>query len=72
MTTYTYSKARQNFSNVLDQARKKGKIFIKRKDGSLFVIKPFAKSDSPLNVAGVDVGISKKEIIEYLREIRER
>ena len=72
MTTYTYSKARQNFSNVLDQARKKGEIYIKRKDGSLFILKPFVKSGSPLDVSGVDINISKEEISEYLREIRER
>jgi hypothetical protein len=72
MTTYTYSKARQNFSAVLDQARKKGEIYIKRKDGSLFILKPFSKTGSPLDVSGVDISISKKEIIEVLREIRER
>jgi antitoxin Phd len=72
MTTYTYSKARQNFSHVLDQARKKGEIYIKRKDGSLFVLKPFSKAGSPLDVSGIDIDISKNEILEYLREIRER
>ena len=72
MTTYTYSKARQNFASVLDQARKKGEIYIKRKDGSLFILKPFTKSGSPLDVSGVDINISKEEISEYLREIRKR
>jgi hypothetical protein len=72
MTTYTYSKARQNFSNVLDQARKKGEIYIKRKDGSLFIIKPLLNSGSPLDVSGINMNISKEEIVEYLREIRER
>jgi antitoxin Phd len=72
VTTYTYSKARQNFSAVLDQARKKGEIFIKRKDGSLFILKPFAKAGSPLDVSGIDINISKNEILGYLREIRER
>jgi antitoxin Phd len=72
VTTYTYSKARQNFSDLLDQARKKGEIYIKRKDGSLFVLKPFTRSGSPLDVAGVDINITKEEIVEYLREVRER
>jgi hypothetical protein len=72
MTIYTYSKARQNFSNVLDQARKKGEIYIKRKDGSLFILKPFSNTGSPLDVNGIDINISKIEIIEYLKEIRER
>jgi hypothetical protein len=72
MTTYTYSKARQNFSDVLDQASKKGEIFIKRRDGSLFVLKPLTTTGSPLDVSSVDINISKSEIIELLREIRER
>jgi antitoxin Phd len=72
MTTYTYSKARQIFSNVLDQSRKKGEIYIKRKDGSLFIIKPLLNSGSPLDVSGINMNISKEEIVEYLREIRER
>ena len=72
MTTYTYSKARQNFSNVLDQAREKGEIYIQRKDGSLFVVKPFSKKGSPLDVPGVDIGISREEIVNVLREVRKR
>jgi len=72
MTTYTYSKARQNFSDILNQAQKKGEIFIKRKDGSLFSLKPLVKSGSPLDVTGVDVNISKEEIAEYLKVVRER
>lgn len=72
MTTFTYSKARQNFSDVLDQASKKGEIFIKRRDGSIFVIKPLTKTVSPLDVSSVEINISKSEIIELIREIRER
>ncbi|MDM7926316.1 MAG: type II toxin-antitoxin system Phd/YefM family antitoxin [bacterium] len=72
MTTFTYSKARQNFSDVLDQASKKGEIFIKRRDGSIFVIKPLTKTVSPLDVSSVDINISKREIVELIREIRER
>jgi antitoxin Phd len=72
MTTFTYSKARQNFSDVLDQAVQKGEIYIKRKDGSLFVLKPYAKTGSPLDVSSVDIKISKNEIIELLRENRVR
>jgi hypothetical protein len=72
MRVYSCSNVRQNLSGLLDQARKKGEIDIKRKDGSFFIIKPIPKAGSPLDVSGVDVNISKKEIIETLREIRER
>ena len=72
MTIYTYSQARQKFASILDQARKKGKILIRRKDGSIFEIKPLTKTESPLDVSGIDIKISKEEIINYLKEIRER
>jgi antitoxin Phd len=72
MTIYTYSQARQKFASILDQAKKKGKILIRRKDGSIFEIKPFAETESPLDVSGVDINISKSEIIDYLKEVRER
>ena len=43
MTTYTYSQARQNFSTVLNNAKKDGNVIIKRKDGSQFI------SNRPVN-----------------------
>jgi len=72
MTTYTFSEARQKFAFVLEKARSEGKVMIKRKDGSLFVIQPVPKKDSPLDVKGVDLGLSATEIIDVIREIRER
>jgi hypothetical protein len=35
-------------------------------------LKPFSKAGSPFDVSGIDINISKNEIVEYLREIRER
>ncbi|MBL7174848.1 MAG: type II toxin-antitoxin system Phd/YefM family antitoxin [Desulfobacteraceae bacterium] len=72
MTTYTFSEARQKFASVLEKARSEGKVMIKRKDGSLFVIHPVPKKDSPLDVKGVDLGLSATEIVDVIREIRER
>jgi hypothetical protein len=72
MKIYTYSNARENFSRVLDEAREKGEIYIKRKDGTTFVVKPYRMKASPLDVSGVDLNLSKDEILQYLRESRER
>lgn len=72
MTIYTYSEARQNFASVLDKARKVGEVLVKRKDGTVFIIKPITKNDSPLDVQGVDVNLSKNEIIDLLHEVRKR
>ncbi len=72
MTTYTYSEARQKLASVLDEAKADGEVLIKRKDGSLFAIKPVAPNQSPLDVAGVDTDITSEEIIDIIREIRHR
>ena len=72
MNTYTYSQARQNFASLLNKAKKEGKVLIKRKDGSVFELKPLNKSKSPLDVKGIDIEINKVEILEILKEIRIR
>jgi len=72
MTIYTYSEARQNFASVLDKAKKVGEVLIKRKDGTVFIIKPITKSDSPLDVKGVDIDLSRNEIIDMLHKMRQR
>jgi hypothetical protein len=72
MTIYTYSEARQNFASVLDKARSEGKVLIKRKDGSVYMIQPVSQKGSPLNVKSPHLNISADEIIDILREIRER
>ncbi len=41
-------------------------------DESAFVIKPATKNESPLDVEGVDLNLSRDEIIDILREVRER
>ena len=72
MRVYTYSEARQNLATLLERATKEGEVRIRRKDGQIFVIKPQARTDSPLDVEGVDLGVTTAEIIAAVRESRER
>ncbi len=72
MTVYTFTEARQKFASILDQARKEGEVIIKRKDGTSFVIKPIPKNESPLDVEGVDLSLTRDQIVEAIRETRER
>ncbi len=72
MTVYTYSQARQNFSGLLDIARRKGKVLVKRRDGQLFSIKPEKTINSPLDVKGIKTTIKTKEIVDIIRESRSR
>ena len=72
MTIYTYSEARQNFASILEQARQVGQVLVRRKDGTIFVIKPVEKNDSPFDVPGIDLNLSRDEIVDLLREVRQR
>ena len=71
MKTYTYSEARQHFAELLDEARCDGQVQIRRRDGQLFVLQPATQERSPLDVPGVDTGLSAGDSAAWLREERE-
>jgi hypothetical protein len=70
MMVYTYSEARQNLASLLEKAAKDGEVRIKRKDGQVFVIKPQTTEDSPLDVEGIELGITTTEILKAIQEGR--
>jgi hypothetical protein len=70
MTVYTYSDARQKLASLLEQAAREGEVRIRRRDGQTFVIKPEPEAGSPLDVKGLDLGISTDEILQFIQEGR--
>jgi len=72
MQIYTYSEARQKLAIVLDQAENSGKVLIRRKDGRTFALIPENIVVSPLDVPTIRAKISTKEIVDIIREGRER
>lgn len=72
MKVYTFSEARQRLASVLDEARRKGAVRVKRQNGQEFIITPVRERTSPLDVEGVEVGLSAEEIVSLVRETRER
>ena len=70
MNVYTYTEARQNLATLLDKALREGEVLIKRKDGKVFVVKPQTRSDSPLNVEGIDLDVTTSEIVAFVQEGR--
>ena len=70
MFVYTYSEARQSLATLPDKAAQEGEVRIKRKDGQVFAIRPEPRTDSPLDVEGIDLGLSASEILEFIREGR--
>jgi prevent-host-death family protein len=71
MRIYTYSEARQKLADVLDQAVEDGEVRIRRRDGTVFVIRPEVSEQSPLDVEGVDVEFGVDEMLSFIREGRE-
>jgi PHD/YefM family antitoxin component YafN of YafNO toxin-antitoxin module len=72
MQVYTYSEARQKLSVVLEQAESTGKILIRRKDGRTFALIPENAPSSPLDVPSIKANITTQEIVDIVREGRER
>lgn len=72
MRVYTYSEARQNLADLLDQAGDEGEVRIRRRDGSEYVIRPRRRETSPLDVPPVGGEVSAEDIVAAVREGRER
>ncbi len=70
MKTYTFTEAREKLASLLDQAAREGEVRIKRRDGQVFVIKLYKRVDSPLNVKGLKLNLTRKDILESIREGR--
>ena len=73
MKVYTYSEARQNLASLLEEARRGGLVQIRRRDGQTFDLRPSprrATKKSPLDVPGVRLGLSRKEILKFIHESR--
>jgi len=73
MKIYNYSEARQNFASILKTSLKED-VIITRKDGSKFKIIPIIekKKKSPFDVEGINSKIRTSEIINIIRDFREK
>lgn len=72
MKEYSFTEARQHFASILDEARKDGVVCVKKRDGESFYIKPVIQKKSPLDITGIDLDLSASEIVDIVREGRDR
>ena len=72
MREYTFTEARQHFASILEEAKKQGIVCIRKKSGEAFYLRPASAAKSPLDVEGIDLGISPSEAVEIVRNGRER
>ncbi|MDX2043785.1 MAG: type II toxin-antitoxin system Phd/YefM family antitoxin [Acidobacteriota bacterium] len=68
----TIREDQKSLSSVLELAERDGEVRIQRTDGNVFVLKPEASKHSAFDVAGIDLGISSDEIVEFIRESRKQ
>ncbi|MBM4054132.1 MAG: type II toxin-antitoxin system Phd/YefM family antitoxin [Planctomycetes bacterium] len=72
MNVYTFSEARQKLAHLLERANKEGEVQIKRRDGKKFIITPLKVTKSPLDVKGINLKVTTKDIVAIVRKMRER
>ena len=72
MREYSFTQARQHFAAILEEAKKEGVVCIKKRDGEAFYLTPATPKTSPLDVPGVDLGFTASDIVDIVREGRER
>lgn len=57
---------------ILKQAESTGKVIIRRKDGRTFALIPEKAVTSPLDAPSAKANVTSKEIVDIIREGRER
>ena len=72
MIVYTYSEARQNLSTLLEDADREGEVILRRRNGQTFIVRPRKKLGSPLDVKGVDLNLSRSDILKSIKESRRK
>jgi antitoxin Phd len=73
MKVYTYSEAREKLATILEESKTE-EVVIKRRKGDAYAIVPQLERSrrSPFDVAGLNKGIGRNEIVDAIRDSRER
>ena len=71
MKVYTYTHAREHLADLLDEA-KKDEVIIRRRNGEQFTLLLRRDGVSPFDVAPVRTRATTKDILDAIRESRER
>jgi hypothetical protein len=73
---YTTSQVQKQLPDLLQKALREGQVQFKSKDGQVFVIRPLASGKasktSPLDVKGVRLPVTTNDILQAVRESRQR
>jgi hypothetical protein len=71
MKVYTYTQAREHLAALLEEARQ-DEVIIRRRNGEQFSIVLRRHGSSPFDVAPVQTRATTQDILDAIRESRER
>ena len=71
MKIYTFTQAREHLATVLEEARQQ-EVIIRRRNGDQFSISLRQHGTSPFEVAPVNTRATTQDILDAIRESRER
>lgn len=71
MKVYTYSQARQNLADVLNQSKAE-EVLICRRGGDSFAVIPKPRQGSPFDVPGVKTCATTPDLLSAVRESRSK
>jgi antitoxin (DNA-binding transcriptional repressor) of toxin-antitoxin stability system len=71
MTLYTIPQAKRNLAALLEEARQGRSVQIQDSEGQLYMLRPQRRGASPLDVEGVDLGVSIGELLVAARSSAE-
>jgi len=57
---------------MYEEARRKGGVRIRRRDGESFVLRPERPVRSSFDVEGVDLGLGREQIVRAIHESRKK
>ena len=69
---YTYTDAQQQFDTLFDEAKARHEVMIQRPDGDIFVLRLIKAHELKQRLPKLGVNLSRQEIVESIREVRER
>jgi hypothetical protein len=71
MKVYTFTQAREHLATLLEEARRQD-VIIRRRNGEQFSVSLRPQSASPFDVTPVRTQATTQDILEAIRESRER
>ncbi|MBF0413443.1 MAG: hypothetical protein HQK70_12135 [Desulfamplus sp.] len=76
MSVYSYAEASSlQFEQLLSEAKEEREVIIQSPNGDIFTLRLVSSNEKkilPKKVSKIGVNLSREEIVDYIREVRER